>query len=85
MSFEPRLLIKKSDLSKYESELENYYLEKDSEKKSVLEYLNKTYRNSNEIKIDKLILISCLPEPSYFNEIVREQLNEWKITFGIDL
>ncbi len=82
MSYTPTLVIKKSDLEYYESVLEktwDYTLENER----VLHYLHEVYKNNSVVKIDDLELLICQPEYTSFNEMVRDQLDEWEVSYGI--
>lgn len=82
MSYEPTLIIKKSDLEKHRKEIENYWMQEEgSEEEKILSYLNNILKFT-PVKIDDLELLVCRPELSNFNRSVREQLLEWSVTFG---
>jgi len=84
MSYEPTLVIKKSDLEKHKAELENWWNEKEGSIKSkVYNYLLDILDNSRfNPRIDGIELIICQPELTSFNKEVRKVLYDWDVEFG---
>jgi len=82
MSYIPTLVIKKSDLSHYENVIEKTW-DYTAEDEKVLTYLRNVYKTYPVVKIDDLELLICQPEYASFNEMVRDQLDEWEVTYGI--
>ena len=83
MSYEPTLIIKKSDLAKHESKFEHHYLQKPGIKKDVYEFLNDIFKNKYTAEIDGIELLVCRPELTSFNNKVREVLRNWNVGFGV--
>ena len=85
MSFEPTLVIKKSDLAKHNLIDLAYTLEStDPELFKVVDYLRNIYEKNDTVVIDNLELIICRPELTSFNKDVRDYLDELEVQFGID-
>lgn len=84
MSYEPTLVIKKTDLDKHSEEFEKFWeWENNKDEKRIMEYLKEVYERHNRVKIDGIELILCTPEFSSFNALVREKLSEWNVQFGV--
>jgi hypothetical protein len=83
MSFEPTLILRKKDLEKSISILEEEQYSSDEDTLKVAEYLLNvnTYET---IKFDKLELVICEPEFTSFNSLVRDKLRELEIDFRLD-
>lgn len=83
MSYEPTLVIKKTDLDKHSEEFEKFWeWENDEDEKRVMKYLKYVYEIHDRVKIDGIELILCTPEISSFNALVRKKLSEWNVQFG---
>lgn len=84
MSYEPTLIIKKSDLGKHSEKFEKFWeWEKKQDEKRIMEYLKDVFEKNDTATIDGIELIICTPELSTFNRMVRERLHEWDVQFGI--
>lgn len=84
MSYEPTLVIKKSDLDKHKEEFDKFWeWENNEDTKRVMNYLREVYTTHDVVKIDSTELILCHPEFTSFNKLVREQLEEWEVQFGV--
>jgi hypothetical protein len=84
MSYEPILVIKKTDLDKHSKSFEKFWeWENNKDEKRVMEYLKEVYEKYDRVKIDDIELILCTPEFSSFNSLVREKLEEWGVQFGV--
>ena len=83
MSFEPILILKKKDLEKSISILEQEQYSGDDDIVRVAEYLINvnTYET---VKFDELELVVCQPELTGFNSLVRDKLRELEIDFRLD-
>ncbi len=85
MSYEPTLVIKKSDLEKHKSSFETYFTQREgSERYSVYKYLNYILNNNSTPKIDGIELLICKPELTSFNASVRKILHDFDVQFSID-
>lgn len=83
MSYEPILVIKKNDLEKHKTELDNWAeLKEGILKEKIYKYLNEVLENKYNPKIDGIELLICQPELTSFNAAVRKVLYDWKIQFG---
>lgn len=83
MSFEPTLILRKKDLENSISILEEEQYNHDDEIAEIAKFLIKV-NSYNIIKFDDLELVICKPELTYFNELIREKLDELEIYFQID-
>ena len=84
MSYEPTLVIKKSDLDRHSEKFEkSWEWEYDEYEKAIMAYLKHVYENHDRVKIDDIELILCTPEFSSFNRLIRERLSEWGVQFGV--
>lgn len=83
MSFEPTLILRKKDLEKSISILEQEQYSGDDDTVRVAEYLLNvnTYET---VKFDELELVICQPELTGFNSLVRDKLRELEIDFRLD-
>jgi len=83
MSYEPRLIIRRSDLIKHENtfEYEQYDLDKDNAE--VSKYLLNIVKGGY-IKFKEIELYICQPEFSKFNSDVRDKLIELDVEYKID-
>lgn len=83
MSFEPTLILRKKDLEKSISILEQEQYSADDDTIRVAEYLLNvnTYET---VKFDELELVICQPEFTGFNSLVRDKLRELEIDFRLD-
>lgn len=86
MSYEPTLIIRKSDLNKKEiiETLESEQYSGDSDVEEVAQYLLRVNRYTT-IKFDDLELVLCNPEFTSFNGLVRNKLRELGIDFREDI
>jgi len=83
MSYEPTLIIRKNDLEKNISILEEEQYSNEEDTNRVAKYLLNV--NKNEIiKFDELELILCTPEPPTFNCLIRVKLEELDVDFRVD-
>lgn len=84
MSYEPTLVIKKSDLDRHSHYLSNsWLLEDDTDEKRIAKYLQNVYETHDVVQIDGIELILCEPELTSFNKLVRDKLNELNVQFGV--
>jgi hypothetical protein len=83
MSYEPTLIIRKKDLDKALSILENEQYSADEDTVKVAEYLLEVSKYETK-KFDDLELVLCSPEFSSFNRSVRKRLTELNVDFRED-
>ena len=86
MSYEPQLIIRKSDLEKHEKLFENTqmifaHVAEDDNNLKPLEYLAKVYLKNNTFNIFGIKCIICEPQLTLFNKSVRTKLRELEIEF----
>jgi len=81
MSYEPTLVIKKSDLDKNSEKFEFVWDWKENER-DVMKYINEVRTTRFPATIDGVDLIVCRPELTSFNKRVREKLKKLKIQFS---
>lgn len=86
MSYEPTLIIKKSDLDKHAEKFDNFWeWENDADEKRIMEYLAYVYKNHSVPEIDGIRLLICTPEFSSFNADIRNRLKEWGVEFDVSI
>lgn len=83
MSYEPTIVIKKADLDKYEKEIQSDW-DWNPDDHRVMSYIKDVYNNYTVVAIDGIELLICKPELTSFNSLVREQLDEWGVQYGLD-
>lgn len=85
MSYEPTLIIRKSDLNTKEviKNLESEQYCGDDDKERVAKYLLGV-NEYKTIKFDDVELVLCYPELTSFNGLVRSKLRDLKIDFRED-
>lgn len=86
MSYEPTILIKKSDLDKHSDKMDTYYnynVNNESEESRVIKYIKEVYKDHDTPEIDGIKIILCRPELSSFNKAVRAKLDEWEVQYGL--
>ena len=83
MSYEPTLIIKKSDLAKYRNKFEGWEsLKEGSIKRRVYRFLENEFNYKYPPEIDGIELIVCHPEFTSFNKEVRRILKDWDVQFS---
>ena len=80
MSYEPHLIIRRNDLLLYVPRLEKEQYSIYDDIADVAKFLLKV-SNSQVIKIGGQEMYLCQPELTYFNELVRDYLNDMEIEF----
>jgi hypothetical protein len=80
MSYEPTLIIRKKDLDKILPILEDEQYSDNPKIEEVALYLLQTAKYEI-IKFDDLELVSCTPETSNFNYLVRKRLLELSVDY----
>lgn len=83
MGYEPKLIIRKSDLDKVLPILEEEQYSNDEETEKVAKYLLQVSKYK-KIKFDDLELLLCAPEHASFNMLVRQRLMELNVDFRED-
>lgn len=83
MSYEPTLIIRKQQLAKHESLLEQEQWSADEETEKVAKYLLQV-NGYETIKFDELELVVCSPEFTSFNLAVRGKLDELEVDYRTD-
>lgn len=80
MSYEPTLIIRKSDLEKHENVLLEELYHRDDDVVRVAKLLSEVL-NSDPIKFDEIELFICQPEITSFNKLVRERLDDLEVEY----
>lgn len=83
MSYEPRLIIIKTQLAKHEQILEQEQWNTDEEIAKVAKFLLEVNRHKT-IKFDEIELVLCQPELTNFNSAVRNKLDELEVDYRTD-
>ena len=83
MSYEPRIIIKKTDLEPHEQQLRSEYgAIKKTDDKEAIEYLGQIYKESSSCFVFDMELILFHVELTSFNKRIRKLLDKWNIEYG---
>lgn len=84
MSYEPTIIIKKSDLEKHRDDLEaSNYKSPITQQQQVNAFLLDVLNTIGCPKIDGIELLICQPELTSFNMLVRKTLSKWDVQFAV--